>query len=101
MLTVEEITTQAASALGKDIGRLCFIDRVEEKEGEDGLFYLVYTTKTICFAGEEENSPRLCTYTLGAMQGFLEAFLNKRLKGKQIESVLRCGDYDVLKYIAP
>lgn len=97
-LAIEEITAQAAVSLGKDGTRLCLIDKVEEKESEDGLFYLVYTRETICSAGEEEGSPRLCTYTLGAIQGFLEAFLNKRLRGEQIESVLRGSDHDVLKF---
>jgi predicted hydrocarbon binding protein len=97
-LAIEEIAAQAAISLGKEGTRLCLIDKVEEKEGEDGLFYLVYTRETICSAGEEEGSPRLCTYTLGAIQGFLEAFLTKRLRGEQIESVLRGGDHDVLKF---
>ncbi|MGB2927058.1 MAG: hypothetical protein WBB82_17300 [Limnothrix sp.] len=99
-LAIEEIGAQAAKSLGQDGTRLCLIDKVEKKEGEDGPFYLVYTRETICSAGEEEGSPRLCTYTLGAIQGFLEAFLNQRLRGEQVESVLRGGDHDVLKFVS-
>ncbi|NJN72199.1 MAG: hypothetical protein HC799_04970 [Limnothrix sp. RL_2_0] len=99
-LTIEEIAAQAAHALGQDGTRLCLIDKVEENNSGDEPFYLVYTRETICSTGEEENSPRLCTYTLGAIQGFLEAFLNKRLRGEQIESVLRGSDHDVLKFVS-
>ena len=98
-LSLSEIAVQGAKALGKDGTRLCIIDKVEEKSTDDGeTAYLVYTRETICSEGEEEGSPRLCTYTLGAIQGFLEAFLNKRLRGEQTESVLRGGDHDVLKF---
>lgn len=99
-LSIEEIATQAASSLGPDGTRLCLIDKLEEQEEDGEPFYLVYTRETICSAGEEENSPRLCTYTLGAIQGFLEAFLDKRLRGEQIESVLRGGNHDVLKFVS-
>lgn len=97
-LSLSEIAVQGAKALGKDGTRLCLIDKVEETSEGGETAYLVYTRETICSEGEEEGSPRLCTYTLGAIQGFLEAFLNKRLKGEQISSVLRGGDHDVLKF---
>lgn len=97
-LPLEEIAKQGGEALGKDGTRLCIIDKVEEKNDDGENIYLVYTRETICSAGEEEGSPRLCTYTLGAVQGFLEAFLDKRLRGEQIESVLRGNDNDVFKF---
>lgn len=99
-LAIEEICAQAARSLGKDGTRLCMIDKVEEQEDEDGPYYLVYTRETICSEGEQEGSPRLCTYTLGAIQGFLEAFLSKRLRGEQVGSVLRGSDHDVLKFVS-
>jgi predicted hydrocarbon binding protein len=97
-LSLSEIAVQGTKALGKDGTRLCIIDKVEETTDNGETAYLVYTRETICSEGEEEGSPRLCTYTLGAIQGFLEAFLNKRLKGEQIASVLRGSDHDVLKF---
>ncbi|HBY77432.1 MAG TPA: hypothetical protein DEG47_10655, partial [Cyanobacteria bacterium UBA11148] len=57
-----------------------------------------YTRETVCSAGEPQGSSRQCTFTLGAIQGFLEAFLGKRLRGIQTESVLRGGNYDILEY---
>jgi predicted hydrocarbon binding protein len=97
-LSLSEIAVQGSKALGKDGTRLCLIDKVEETAEDGETAYLVYTRETICSEGEEEGSPRLCTYTLGAIQGFLEAFLNKRLKGEQVASVLRGSDHDVLKF---
>jgi predicted hydrocarbon binding protein len=73
---------------------LCIVDKIEQ----DGETYKVYTHETVCSAGEPQGSPRKCTFTLGAMQGFLESFLGKRLRGKQIESVLRDGKYDVFEF---
>lgn len=97
-LPIEEIAKQGGEALGQDGTRLCLIDKVEKTTDDGENIYLVYTRETICSAGEEEGSPRLCTYTLGAVQGFLEALLNKRLRGEQIESVLRGSDHDVFKF---
>jgi predicted hydrocarbon binding protein len=97
-LPLEELAKQGGEALGKDGTRLCIIDKVEETSNDDENIYLVYTRETICSAGEEEGSSRLCTYTLGAVQGFLEALLNKRLRGEQVESVLRGSDHDVFKF---
>jgi hypothetical protein len=38
------------------------------------------------------------SFTLGAIQGALESMMNKRLRGKQIESVLRGGTHDVVEF---
>ncbi|HEY9598984.1 MAG TPA: hypothetical protein V6D33_15070 [Cyanophyceae cyanobacterium] len=93
-MSLEEVRQYANKAVGVEGTRLCIIDKVEQ----EGEAYKVYTTETVCSAGEPEGSPRQCTFTLGAVQGFLEAFLGKRLRGKQIESVLRGGSYDVLEF---
>ncbi len=93
-LSLEDVRNAANSAVGKDGTRLCIIDKVEQ----DGEVYRVYTKETICSTGEDLGSQRICTYTLGAIQGFLEALLGKRLRGKQTESVLRGGTHDVLEY---
>ncbi|MGB5959535.1 MAG: hypothetical protein WBG73_02655 [Coleofasciculaceae cyanobacterium] len=93
-ISLEEITKKAANALGKEGTCLCAIHKIEQ----EGDTYTVYTRETVCSAGEPEGSKRQCTFTMGAIQGFLEAFLSKRLRGKQIKSVLRGDDYDVLEY---
>jgi predicted hydrocarbon binding protein len=89
-----ETVCSAGKALGKDGTHLCIINKIEQ-EGET---YKVYTSETVCSAGEAEGSQRQCTFTLGALQGFLEVFLGKRLRGKHTESVLRGDEYDLLEY---
>ena|SRR4028118_993501 len=96
VMSLEDIAVKVSLVLGKDGTRLCVVDKIEQ----DGDTYKVYTRETICSAGEDEGSPRQCTFTLGAIQGFLESFLNKRLRGKHTQSVLRGDDYDVLEYTA-
>lgn len=93
-LAVEVVVDQLRDALGKDGTRLCIVDKIVN----EGEVYKVYTRETVCSAGEAEGSPRQCTFTLGAIQGFLEAFLGKRLRGQHTESVLRGGTHDVLEY---
>jgi predicted hydrocarbon binding protein len=95
-MSLDHIASKVSQVLGKDGTRLCIVDKVEQ----DGDTYKVYTRETVCSAGEEEGSPRQCTFTLGAIQGFLEAFLNKRLRGKHTKSVLRGDNYDLLEYTA-
>lgn len=93
-MTLQEIQDKANHAVGKEGTRLCIIDKVEQ----EGEIYKIYTRETICSFNESEGSSRECTYTLGAIQGFLEALLGKRLRGKQIASVLRGGTHDVLEF---
>lgn len=93
-MSLEEVRDKANHAIGKDGTRLCIIDKIEH----EGDVYRVYTKETICSSGELDGSSRQCTYTLGAIQGFLEAFMGKRLRGKHTESVLRGGTHDVLEY---
>ncbi len=92
----------ALSALGEKLNhvlgpngtRLCMVDKVEQV----GEVYKVYTRETICSYAEEEGSARTCTYTMGALQGFLEVFLGQKLRGTQTGSVLRGDDHDILEY---
>jgi predicted hydrocarbon binding protein len=93
-LSLEEIREKVNQILGKDGTRLCLIDKIEQ----DGEVYRVYAKETFCSSGEPKGSTRRCTYTLGAIQGFLEAFLGKRLKGQQTESVLQGSTHDILEY---
>jgi predicted hydrocarbon binding protein len=93
-MTLQEVQDKANHAVGKEGTRLCIIDKLEQ----EGEMYKVYTRETICSFNELEGSSRECTYTLGAIQGFLEALLGKRLRGKQTASVLRGGTHDVLEF---
>jgi len=91
---LEEVQEILNQILGKDGTRLCLIDKIEQS----GEVYKVYCKETFCSAGESDGSSRKCTYTLGAIQGFLEVLLGKRLQGKQTDSVLRGGTHDLLEY---
>lgn len=91
LVEVKEILNQI---LGKDGTRLCLIEKIEQEED----LFKVYSKETFCSAGEADGSTRRCTYTLGAIQGFLEVLLGKRLQGKQTDSVLRGGSHDLLEY---
>lgn len=81
-------------ALGPEGTKLCLIDKIEAVDSG----YRVYCRETICSAGEPEGSSRTMSFTLGAIQGALEAMMNKRLRGKQVESVLRGGSHDVVEF---
>ncbi|MEA5618810.1 hydrocarbon-binding protein [Cronbergia sp. UHCC 0137] len=92
--TLEDATHKIGAALGKEGTRLCIID----KTITEGDIIKVYTSETLCSAGELPNSTRKCTFTLGAVWGALEVVLGKRLKGVHTESVLRGGAYDVFEF---
>ncbi|MBD2088784.1 hypothetical protein H6F67_02765 [Microcoleus sp. FACHB-1515] len=92
-ISLAEMAPILNSVLGKEGTRLCIIDRIVEDE-----IIKVFCRETICSAGEEEGSSRCLTYTLGAIQGVLEQLTGKRLRGKQIESVVRGSTHDVLAY---
>ncbi len=94
-LSLKEITDKLSLALGKDGTRLCIIENIIQ----EGDLIKVYTTETLCSAGENQGSLRKCTYTLGAVWGALEQTLSKRLQGKHTESVLRGSNHDVFEFI--
>jgi predicted hydrocarbon binding protein len=92
--SLDEISSKIAFAIGKDGTRLLILDKIEQtNEG-----YKAYTRETVCSAGEASGSDRKCTFTLGAVQGVLEAVTGKRFRGQQTESVLRGGSHDVFEY---
>lgn len=82
-------------AIGAEGTRLCIVERVSEK---DGAIH-VALSETLCSAGEPQGSPRLLTFTMGAIQGAFEVVTGRPLKAKQIESVLRGGSYDVIELV--
>lgn len=92
-MPISEAVPALQQALGAEGTRLCIIDKVEE-----GDTLKVYLRETICSSGEPQGSPRVLSYTQGAIQGALEALTGLRLRGKQIESVLRGGTHDVIEF---
>ena len=93
-MSLDDVASKIRFALGKDGTCLCIINRIEAQEN----VIKVYTSETLCSAGEAPGSPRKCTYTLGAVWGALEQTVGKRLQGKHVESVLRGGQYDVFEF---
>ncbi len=91
---LNEIAELMNKALGVKGTRLCIIDKIESSD-QNAL--LVYCRETICSANELPGSSRELSYTMGAVQGVLEEVTGKRLRGRQVESVLRSGTHDVVQ----
>ena len=91
---VEQIALAMQKALGSEGTRLCLVDKIEMA----GDAYRVFCRETICSAGEPQGSARTLSYTLGALQGVMEVATGKRLRGKQIESVLRGSSHEVAEF---
>ncbi len=91
---LNEISELMNSALGIEGTRLCIIDKIES--AEEGRIR-VYCRETVCSSGEAPGSDRNLSYTMGAIQGVLEEVTGKRLRGKQVASVLRGSDHDVIE----
>lgn len=92
--SLDDAAEKIGVALGKDGTRLCKIEKIVQ----EGDVIKVYTSETLCSAGEPQGSPRKCTFTLGAVWGALEQIQGKRLHGSHTESVLRGGSYDVFEF---
>lgn len=93
-ISLDEAGSKLSQALGKDGTRLCKIDKIIEQ----GDVIQVYTSETVCSAGEPQGSSRSCTFTLGAVWGAVEQVTGKRLQGKHIESVLRGSSHDIFEF---
>ena len=93
-IPMDIVADKLTHALGKDGTRLCKVDKIVA----EGDVIKVYTSETLCSAGEVEGSPRKCTFTLGAVWGAVEQVKGKRYQGKHTESVLRGGSNDVFEF---
>lgn len=83
------------AALGPNGTRLCGVDKMEIEDGK----YRVYLRETICSADEPQGSTRELSFTFGAIQGAVESIYGVKLRGKQIGSVLRGQDHDIVEFI--
>ncbi|MEM9004123.1 MAG: hypothetical protein AAGE59_11445 [Cyanobacteria bacterium P01_F01_bin.86] len=95
--SLEETTAIIKKVLGEKGTRLCLIDSIERLEAPKSGFR-VACRETICSSGEKPGSSVELSYTLGAVQGALEATFGVRLRGKQVESVLRGSTQDVMEF---
>ena len=93
-LPLDQVAILLNKALGKDGTRLCLVDSILEVDET----YQVFCRETVCSAGEPQGSNRNLSFTLGAVQGALEEVTQKRLRGKQIASVLRGSDHDIIEF---
>lgn len=93
-MSLDDIAYKLSHALGKNGTCLCNIEKIVSEND----IIKVYTSETLCSAGEPQGSERKCTYTLGAVWGALEQTFGKRLQGKHTESVLRGGTHDVFEF---
>ncbi|MGB3515591.1 MAG: hypothetical protein WBA43_03990 [Elainellaceae cyanobacterium] len=93
-LPLDQVAILLNKALGSDGTRLCLVDSILAVDET----YQVFCRETVCSAGEPQGSNRNLSFTLGAVQGALEEVTQKRLRGKQIASVLRGSDHDVIEF---
>ncbi len=94
-LSLQDLCAKVAVVLGKDGTRLLILHKMEEMDGG----YRTYSTDTVCSAGEPlQGSERKCTFTLGVLQGVLEAVYGGRFHGRHTDSVLRGGEFDTFEY---
>lgn len=89
----EKIASMLDAALGRDGTRLCIVDKV--KQSPDKI--TVWSRETACSYLEPEGSERECLFTMGAFVGVFQVITGKRLRAKQIESVLRGSDHDTFE----
>lgn len=83
------------TALGPDGTKLCRVDRMERPDDET---FKVWLSETICSAGEAQGSDRELSFTFGAIHGAVEELYGVKLRGKQVGSVLRGQDHDIVEF---
>ncbi|MCB9675651.1 MAG: hypothetical protein H6737_11070 [Alphaproteobacteria bacterium] len=79
-------------ALGLNGTKLCLVPKAERNGDE----FTLYLRETICSADEPAGSDRELTFTFGALHGAVEALYGVKLRGKQVGSVLRGQDFDIM-----
>jgi predicted hydrocarbon binding protein len=92
-IPLADLASKLDFAVGKEGTRLCSVNKIEQ----EGDIIKVYTSETVCSAGEPQGSPRKCTYTMGAIWGAIETIVGKKMQGTHTESVLRGGSHDVFE----
>lgn len=93
IVSIQDAAAAMAEALGPNGTRLCLVDGVSENDG----IYQVRLLDTVCSAGEPQGSTRELTFTLGAVHGALEVIVRKKLRAKQVGSVLRGQTADIIE----
>lgn len=92
-LGVSDAATALNGALGRSGTRLCVVNGIDERDGS----FSVKLSDTVCSAGEPQGSTRELTFTMGAVQGAMEVLTQKRLKARQVGSVLRGDAFDIIE----
>ncbi len=90
IIDIHKVGPLMNAALGPEGTKLCKVDAVRQ-EGDN---IIVDLTETVCSAGEPQGSKRELTFTMGAIQGAIEVLTQKKLKAKQVGSVLRGDTHD-------
>lgn len=80
-----------------EILRIAIAGSIEQIKPE-GDAIKIFTTETLCSAGEAQGSNRKCTYTLGVIWGALELANGRLFASKYTEFVLRGGSDDVFNF---
>jgi len=89
-----EWSAMLREAIGKTGTRLCNIISIEEQNN----IIQVLLSDTICSANEAPGSSRQLTFTLGVIQGAVEAITGRAFISVQTGSVLRGQDYDIIEF---
>ena len=93
-LPVEQLAAALDNAVGLSGTKLCRISGART----EGQKVIIDTQETVCSAGEPVGSDRVCTFTLGAVWGALEAVTGKRYDGVHSDCVLRGGSSDRFEF---
>ncbi len=88
---VDTLAKTLDGALGQNGTRLCQV--LDVSSTPEGGFY-VKTKETVCTSGEPTGSQRVCTYTMGAILGFLESVYSVNLNGSHVANVLKGSPSD-------
>lgn len=84
------------TALGPDGTKLCRVDAMERPDQET---WRIYLRDTVCSAGEPQGADTELSFTFGALHGAIEALYGVKVRGKQVGSVLRGQDHDILEFV--